>query len=85
MPRANIKAMIANAKAANEANERREQEQITEGLDGELVPFKPDNIDAETWDLMQENGRLATEKLNKILRSPGFLRMRPGDQVKIIK
>lgn len=52
----------------------------------ELTPMgKPDHIPHDVWLLVQENGRLATERLNEILRSPRFMRLRPGDQAKIIK
>lgn len=50
----------------------------------EKLDFRPDNIDAETWALIQENGRIATERLNEILVSPKFLRLRAGDQAKLI-
>lgn len=54
--------------------------------DADVVPIgKPDNIDNDTWLLIQDNGRLATERLNEILSSPRFSRMRPGDQAKLIK
>lgn len=53
---------------------------------GELTPMgKPDAIPADVWALVQDNGRIATEKLNEILRSPRFDRMRASDQVKFIK
>lgn len=50
----------------------------------ERLDHRPDNIDAETWALIQENGRLSTERLNEILRSPRFMRLRAGDQAKLI-
>lgn len=53
---------------------------------GELTPLgKPDNIPHDVWLLVLENGRLATERLNEILRSPRFARLRAGDQAKLIK
>jgi len=50
----------------------------------ERMDNRPDHIDKDTWDLMQENGRLATERLNEILASPKFTRLRPSDQAKLI-
>ena len=50
----------------------------------EEMSFKPDDIPADVWNLIQENGRLATERLNEILSSPRFARLRPGDQAKLI-
>lgn len=50
----------------------------------ETLDFRPDNIDADTWALIQEGGRLATERLVEILSSPKFMRLRAGDQAKLI-
>lgn len=51
----------------------------------EDLSFRPDNIDAETWSLILENGQLATLRLNEILRSPNFHRMKAADRAKIIQ
>lgn len=61
------------------AQQREQVDQEIERLD-----FRPDDIDADTWALIQENGRLATERLYQILSSPKFLRLRAGDQAKLI-
>lgn len=50
----------------------------------ELLDFRPDDIPDDVWQLIQENGRLATERLNEILASPKFMRLRAGDQAKLI-
>lgn len=50
----------------------------------EVMDFKPDNIPQEVWDLILENGELATRRLNEILTSPRFHRLRAGDQAKLI-
>lgn len=46
--------------------------------------LRPDDIPKDVWNLVQENGRLATERLNEILASPRFPRLRAGDQAKLI-
>lgn len=46
---------------------------------------KPDSIPHDVWIVVQENGRLATERLNEILNSRQFMRLRAGDQAKLIK
>lgn len=51
----------------------------------ETLDFRPDNIDAETWGIILENGRLATERLNEILRSPSFVRLKAADKAKLIQ
>ena len=63
------KAAIADAAVADEIEE---------------MNARPDDMPADVWHLVQENGRLATEKLNAILSSPRFARLRPGDQAKLI-
>lgn len=50
----------------------------------EVMDFRPDNISQEVWDLIQENGELATRRLNEILHSPRFPRLRASDQAKLI-
>jgi len=53
---------------------------------GELTPLgKPDNVPADVWALVQDNGRLATERLNEILSSTRFHRMKASDQARFIK
>ncbi len=58
----------------------------TIALEGEVerLDSRPDDITAEVWDLMQENGELATQRLNEILTSTRFLRLRASDQAKLI-
>ena len=55
-------------------------------LEGEVerMDSRPDDISAEVWDMIQENGELATTRLNEILSSPRFLRIRASDQAKLI-
>lgn len=62
-----------------EVLEEETKDGVVEVLDG-----RPDNIPAEVWDLIQENGELATKRLNEILTSPRFHRIRAGDQAKLI-
>lgn len=50
----------------------------------EVMDFRPDNIPQEVWDLIQENGQLATQRLHEILSGPRFHRLRAGDQAKLI-
>lgn len=63
------------------AEEEREQVRA-EGL---TYIGKPDEMPADVWELVQENGRVATERLHEILTSERFKRLRPGDQAKLIK
>jgi len=46
--------------------------------------LRPADIPADVWQIVQDNGRLATERLNELLASPRFMRFRPGDQAKLI-
>jgi hypothetical protein len=48
------------------------------------MAIKPDDIPNDVWELIQENGALATQRLNEILSSPRFTRLRAGDQAKLI-
>ena len=61
-----------------------ERDKEAVGAEIERLDFKPDDIPMHVWDLIQENGEIATEKLNQILLSPRFMRIRPGDQAKLI-
>lgn len=67
--------LIMNAKAV-----------IADEVDGEVEELnaRPDDIPEDVWKLIQENGRLATERLNEILVSPKFIRLRASDQAKLI-
>lgn len=60
--------------------------QTPDEVQGEIerMDNRPDHIDAATWELIQQNGQLATERLNEILRSPKFTRLRASDQAKLI-
>lgn len=60
-------------------------QQIEAEVETEVMSFRPDEIPAEVWETIQENGKLATERLHAILSSPKFMRYRPGDQAKLIK
>ena len=46
---------------------------------------KPDNIPADVWNLIQESGRVATERLHELLVSTRFTRLRSSDQARLIK
>lgn len=53
---------------------------------GEIIPLnQPDNIPSDVWALIQENGRLATERLNELLNSTRFHRLKASDQAKLIQ
>ena len=43
-----------------------------------------DSIPADVWAVMQENGRIATERLNELLTSTRFHRLKAGEQAKLI-
>ncbi len=46
--------------------------------------LRPDDVPADVWELIQENGRLATERLNELLSSPRFSRLKASDQARLI-
>jgi len=48
-------------------------------------PTRPDDIPPDVWSLIQDNGRLATERLNEILNDPRFIRYSPAAQAKLIQ
>lgn len=62
-------------------------EDIRESIAAEALTYigKPDEMPADVWELVQENGRVATERLHEILTNDRFKRLRPGDQAKLIK
>lgn len=62
------------------------QDDTAQAVEGEIEELnaRPDDIPKEVWDLMQENGRIATERLHEILSSPRFMRYKPADQAKLI-
>lgn len=70
-----VKAAIAEAEKNAEAAIVVELEEMN---------AKPDDIPADVWQMIQENGRIATERLNEILTSPRFMRLKAGDQAKLI-
>lgn len=66
------------------ANLKNQEEE--KAVEGEVTQLgQPDHIDADTWALIQDTGRLASERLYEILSSPKFTRLRAGDQAKLIK
>lgn len=67
--------LVAQAKQA---------QQVDEAVEIQEMALKPDDIPAEVWAMIQENGELATRRLNEILGSPRFARLRAGDQAKLI-
>ena len=50
----------------------------------ERLNARPDDVPSDVWDLMLENGELATTRLHEILLSPRFPRLRASDQAKLI-
>lgn len=50
----------------------------------ERMNAAPDDVPADVWALIQENGRVATERLNELLTSPKFTRLRATDQARLI-
>jgi hypothetical protein len=76
----NLNELIAATQSSSKA---KVAEETADGV-VEVVSFKPDNISQEVWDLIQENGELATRRLNEILVGPRFHRLRAGDQAKLI-
>ena len=75
-----MRAMLAKVKAEDKAKVEAE----VESGEVRVMDFRPDNISQEVWDLIQENGELATMRLNEILSSPRFHRIRASDQAKLI-
>ena len=69
----------------DQVKEEIEKENVV-ALSGELdrLDGKPETIPQHVWDLMRENGELATRRLNELLRSPRFSRLKAGDQAKLI-
>lgn len=62
------------------------ENEAQKAIEGEVAKIgQPDHIDDATWSLIQDTGRLATEKLWQILNSPRFERYRPADQARLIK
>ncbi|NKB39641.1 MAG: hypothetical protein GKR86_01040 [Ilumatobacter sp.] len=55
-------------------------------ISGELerMDGRPENIPQHVWDMIRENGELATTRLNEILSSPRFARLKASDQAKLI-
>lgn len=66
-----------------EASQKEEVDQEVGEI--EVMDSRPDNIDAETWALIQETGKLATERLYEILASPRFVRLKATEKAKLIQ
>lgn len=63
-----------------------DDKQATARVEAEIVQLnQPDNIPHDVWLLIQENGRLATERLNELLNSQRFHRLKASDQAKLIQ
>lgn len=62
-------------------------EEVRADVASEVLTYigKPDEMPADVWELVQENGRVATERLHEILTSERFKRLRSSDQAKLIK
>lgn len=73
------KEVLDTARSLEEAG----AEQV-ERVDDLVRSSQPEHIDADTWALIQDTGRLACERLYAILSDPKFLRLRAGDQAKLI-
>lgn len=71
------------AEKAQRLENKREKE-----IEGEIVSIndelRHDHIPHDVWQLIQENGRIAIERLNEILSSPKFNRLKATDQAKLI-
>ena len=79
--------MLQMINTANETQQRVEDaavDKVSLEHEVERLNVKPDDVPAHVWDLILENGELATVRLNEILSSPKFLRIRAGDQAKLI-
>lgn len=62
-------------------------DQVRQEIAAEALTYvgKPDEMPADVWELVQENGRVATERLHEILTSERFKRLRSSDQARLIK
>ena len=79
-----LAAIVDEANAEIEEMERPANDAAALEDEVTRMDHKPDDIPADVWELIQDNGRLATERLNEILASPRFTRLRAGDQAKLI-
>ena len=61
-----------------------EREEAAVEKEIEQMATKPDDVPADVWELIQDNGRLATQRLNSLLSSPRFARFKVADQAKLI-
>lgn len=62
------------------------QERRQEAIEGEVAEMHPapDNIPPDVWRLIQDNGRIATRRLNELLTSARFHRLKASEQAKLI-
>lgn len=67
--------------------ESERKQEVREDLEGVVGPMDapPDGIAPETWNLIKENGHLATVRLNEILNSKRFHRLSASSQARLIQ
>jgi len=65
-------------------NQIEEENAVVVASELERLDGRPDTIPQHVWDLIRENGELATTRLNELLRSPRFSRYKVADQAKLI-
>lgn len=78
-----LEKIEAGKRAAEDKARQNQDATLIEG-EVERMDAKPDDIPADVWDVIQDNGRVATDRLHEILVSPRFTRLRAGDQAKLI-
>ena len=63
-----------------------EQEEIENEIAGlpQNYAHKEEHIPDDVWEIIQDNGRLATKRLNELLTSHRFHRYKASDQAKLI-
>lgn len=83
-PTGRLTALLEQGEQKTKETEQQAADDAAVSDELERLDFKPDDIPSDVWDLIQENGRVATERLHDILLSPRFMRFRPGDQAKLI-
>lgn len=82
-----MSGMLALLKKADEKQADKEQtasDAIAVNGEVEQLNARPDDVPSDVWDMMLENGELATTRLNEILTSARFSRLRASDQAKLI-
>tara|TARA_R110000823_G_scaffold5692_6_gene22457 strand:- start:251 stop:634 length:384 start_codon:yes stop_codon:yes gene_type:complete len=65
---------------ANEIARIEPKKGVVEGDKG-----RPDNIPPATWAALSEAGHVAAERLLSLLQGPAFMRLKAGDQARLIE